>query len=257
MRNYFYTILILFSICLAFAVLPEKKESITTDKHAITDFQKAKRVLKRFYSKIGKDFYCGCDFEKDEEELGRFKINHDSCGLKARKDSKRQTWIEWEHVVPAHSFGKDRECWTKPNCEVSGKIVKGRKCCTAIDLEFNLIEADLNNIVPVPGEINADRGIFPFGEIEGEPRVYGSCDFEIHFKDAVAEPKPEIRGDIARIYFYMEWKYGIPIPTGKRDLYKSWHELDPPDTFEIRKNQIVERIQKQKNPFVDGEIAIE
>ncbi|TGM45137.1 nuclease [Leptospira biflexa] len=252
MQKFLYSVLLLLFLCLAYTLLSEKKGDGIENKHSITDFQKAKRVLKRFYAKVGKDFYCGCDFEKDEEELGRFKINHDSCGLKARKDSKRQTWIEWEHVVPAHSFGKERECWTKPNCESGGKFLKGRKCCTATDPEFNLIEADLHNIVPVPGEINADRGIFPFGEIDGEPRAYGDCDFEIHFKNAVAEPKLDIRGDIARIYLYMEWRYGIPIPEGKRDLYKSWSALDPPDTFEIRKNEIVERVQKQTNPFVDG-----
>lgn len=251
MRNNFYIILILFSICLAYAVLSEKKESIATEKHAITDFQKAKRVLKRFYAKIGKDFYCGCNFEKDEEELGRFKINHNSCGLKARKDSKRQTWIEWEHIVPAHSFGKDRECWTKKDCELNGKPVRGRKCCQTIDPEFNKIEADLHNIFPVPGEINADRGIFSFGEIEGEERNYGLCDFEVNFKEQTAEPEPKIRGDIARTYFYMEWKYGIVIPEGRRKLYETWDKLDPPDTFEIRKNEIIEKIQSIKNPFID------
>lgn len=234
-------------------ILSQNQTEERSEKSRITDFQKAKRVLKRFYEKLGKDFYCGCAFEKDETELGRFKINFESCGLDFRKDAKRQTWIEWEHIVPAHSFGKSRECWTKPNCEVGGKLLRGRKCCSATDPEFNLIEADLHNIVPVPGEINADRGIFPFGDIPGEPRAYGQCDFEVNFKDSVAEPKADIRGDIARIYFYMEWKYRIPVPEGKRELYESWSRLDPPDTFEIRKNEIVERIQKNGNPFVVGD----
>ncbi|GBF41478.1 nuclease, EndA/NucM family [Leptospira ellinghausenii] len=248
---------ILFLLILLFGfgyvLFSESNETETNGKNRITDFQKAKRVLKRFYEKVGKDFYCGCEFEKDEEEFGRFKIKQNTCGLQARKDSKRQNYIEWEHIVPAYSFGKTRECWTKTNCEVGGKLLKGRKCCGATDPEFNLIEADLHNIVPVPGEINADRGIFPYGEIEGEPREYGLCDFEVNFKASIAEPKPDIRGDIARIYFYMEWRYQIPIPEGKRKLYQNWHENDPPDTFEIRKNEIVERLQKIKNPFVEGE----
>ncbi|XDD48223.1 endonuclease [Leptospira sp. WS39.C2] len=237
---------------IGFVVLSQTNETQTTEKHKITDFQKAKRVLKRFYAKVGKDFYCGCSFEKDEEELGRFKIDVSSCGLQARKDAKRQTWIEWEHIVPAYQFGKDRECWTKSNCESNGKNLRGRKCCQANDAVFNEMEADMHNIVPVPGEINADRGILPFGEIQGETREYGSCDFEINFKGSLAEPKPEIRGDIARIYFYMEWRYQIPIPEGKRKLYETWNQEDPPDTFEIRKNEIVERLQKVKNPFVEG-----
>ncbi|MCW7481996.1 endonuclease [Leptospira kanakyensis] len=215
------------------------------------DFQKAKRVLKRFYKKVGTDFYCGCKFSEDSEVQGRLKIDFESCGLNSRKDNHRQTWIEWEHIVPAHSFGSTRECWTKKDCESNGKLVRGRKCCQVTDPEFNKIEADLHNIVPVPGEINADRGIFSYGEIEGEERMYGLCDFEINFKEQTAEPKPNIRGDIARTYFYMEWKYGIAVPENRRKLYESWDKLDPPDTFEIRKNEIIEKIQKVKNPFID------
>lgn len=256
MRTFLISLISITVIIWAIATFSQNMETETSGKNRITDFQKAKRVLKRFYKQIGKDFYCGCEFEKDDEELGRFKIKQESCGLQARKDPKRQTWIEWEHIVPAYSFGKNRECWTKPNCEVNAKILKGRKCCSATDPEFNLIEADLHNIVPVPGEINADRGIYPFGEIDGEPRAYGLCDFEVNFKESLAEPKPEIRGDIARIYFYMEWRYQIPIPEGKRELYLAWHKADPPDTFEIRKNEIIERLQKIKNPFVEGEIPL-
>lgn len=39
--------------------------------------------------------------------------------------------------------------------------------------------------------------------LEGEARLYGSCDVEIDFKAKVIEPKPDIRGNIARTYFYM------------------------------------------------------
>ncbi|MGE8720077.1 endonuclease [Leptospira terpstrae] len=229
----------------------EETESVKEIHNRTIDFQKAKRILKRFYKKVGTDFYCGCRFSDDIEVPGRLKIDFESCGLASRKDNHRQTWIEWEHIVPAHSFGKDRECWTKKDCELKGKNVRGRKCCQATDPEFNQIEADLHNIVPVPGEINADRGIFSYGEIEGEERNYGQCDFEVNFKEQTAEPKPNIRGDIARTYFYMEWKYGIKIPEGRRKLYESWNKLDPPDTFEIRKNEIIERFQSVKNPFID------
>ncbi|EOQ98038.1 nuclease, EndA/NucM family [Leptospira wolbachii serovar Codice str. CDC] len=246
--------ILLFLICFLSLFLysqTEEKTRINEKQNRVTDFQKAKRILKRFYKKVGTDFYCGCSFADDTEVPGRLKIDFESCGLSSRKDNHRQTWIEWEHIVPAHSFGKDRECWTKKDCELNGKLVRGRKCCQAIDPEFNQIEADLHNIVPVPGEINADRGIFSYGEIEGEERNYGLCDFEVNFKEQTAEPKQNIRGDIARIYFYMEWKYRITIPEGRRKLYETWNKLDPPDTFEIRKNEIIERIQSVKNPFID------
>lgn len=222
----------------------------TKYKAKVTDFSSAKRVLRRFYKKIGVDFYCGCTFSEDPIAKGRFLIDSNSCGLKERSNATRQKFIEWEHIVPAHSFGSKRECWTKVDCKSNGKAVRGRKCCQSIDPEFNQIEADLHNILPVPGEINADRGIFEYGEVEGEPREYGLCDFEVNFKTKTAEPKESIRGDIARIYFYMESEWKIPIPEAKKNLYQTWDKLDPPDTLEIRKNEIIERIQGRKNPFI-------
>ena len=57
------------------------------------------------------------------------------------------------------------------------------------------------NLVPAVGEINGDRSNYKFGLIEDEPRVYGTCDFEVDFRNRIAEPPPHVRGDIARIYF--------------------------------------------------------
>ncbi|TGN18800.1 nuclease [Leptospira idonii] len=203
------------------------------------------------YKKIGVEFYCGCPFDTEPDEQGRFRIFSGKCGLKTRTGSPRSYLVEWEHIVPAHAFGKHRECWTKPDCSFSGKSLKGRKCCEAIDPEFKEIEADLHNLVPAPGEINNDRGNYFFAEIEGERREYGTCDFEVDFRRQIAEPRPAIRGDIARIYFYMEKQWGISIPPDKRKIYEAWNKEDPTDTFEIRRNDLIEKVQGRRNPFID------
>ncbi|WP_246047910.1 endonuclease [Leptospira ilyithenensis] len=228
----------------------KKDKNYQKMKTEITDYPTAKKVLKRIYRKVGVDFYCGCRFDDDEELAGRFRIDT-SCGLSARTASPRAFLIEWEHIVPAYSFGKDRECWTRKDCEFAGKKIRGRKCCERTDSDFKLIEADLHNLVPVPGEINNDRAHYFFGEIEGEKRDYGTCDFEVDFKNQIAEPREEIRGDIARIFFYMEKQWNIAIPFDKRTLYEKWNKLDPPSTFEIRKNDLIEKSQGRRNPFID------
>jgi deoxyribonuclease-1 len=49
-----------------------------------------------------------------------------------------------------------------------------------------------------------------------------------------AEPRPEIRGDIARSYFYMNDAYpgkGI-ISKKNRKLFKAWDKADPVDAWE-------------------------
>jgi len=108
----------------------------------------------------------------------------------------------------------------------------------------------MHNLVPSAGELNADRGNFSFGEIAGEARKYGNCDFEVDFSRKLAEPRPEIRGDIARAYLYMDEQYGIDLGDTERTLFLNWHRVDPPDSWEIEKARIVERLQGRKQRFV-------
>jgi deoxyribonuclease-1 len=115
------------------------------------------------------------------------------------------------------------------------------------------MEADMYNLVPAVGEINGDRSNYSFAEIPGEPREYGACDFEI--VNRKAEPRPEIRGDIARIYFYMDWAYpghGI-ISRKNKKLFEAWAKQDPVDAWECERVKRIEAIQGNENPFVKKE----
>lgn len=112
------------------------------------------------------------------------------------------------------------------------------------------MESDMYNLVPAVGQINGDRSNYSYGMIPGESREYGSCDFEI--QDRKAEPREAIRGDIARIYFYMAWAYpghGI-ISNKNRKLFEAWDKADPVDTWEIERCRRIEKIQGNHNPFV-------
>ena len=71
------------------------------------------------------------------------------------------------------------------------------------------MQSDMHNLFPSIGEVNGDRSNFVFGEIDGEEREYGECDFEV--AERIAEPKKSIRGDIARSYFYMSHQYKMEI----------------------------------------------
>ncbi len=81
------------------------------------------------------------------------------------------------------------------------------------------MESDLYNIVPAIGEINGLRSNYSFAMIPWEKREFGTGDMEI--ENRKAEPRPEVRGNIARIYFYMNRAYpghGIISKSGKRSL---------------------------------------
>jgi deoxyribonuclease-1 len=112
------------------------------------------------------------------------------------------------------------------------------------------MESDLHNLQPAVGELNADRSNFSFGMIPGEPRNYGECDFEVDFSERVVEPRDSIRGNIARTYFYMEWKYKIQISDKNRKIFSIWNKQDPPDEEEKKRNIWIESVQGNENPFI-------
>lgn len=73
-------------------------------------------------------------------------------------------------------------------------------------------------------------------------------------------PTNDHRGDVARILFYMDTMYDIlslssnPIghqQLGYLDELLEWHQLDPVDAFEIRRNEIIFDEQSNRNPFID------
>lgn len=216
-----------------------------------TNFREAKKILKEIYNDRMIDFYCGCKYSYEQFQGFQRTVLDPQCGIQARRDSERAFRIEWEHVVPASAFGATRPCWRNSVCEKNGRALKGRQCCVWMDPEFSIMEADLHNLQPVPGEMNADRNNFYFGIVPGEARNYGNCDFEVDFQNRLAEPREEIRGDIARTYLYMEDRYQVRIGGSRKKLYEIWDRKDPPDGWEKERNRRILKVQGNSNPFID------
>lgn len=74
------------------------------------NFQEAKKYARIIWSSNPETIYCGCKYDN------QLNVDHQSCGYEPR-DSKRANKIEWEHLVPASWFGRQRECWREPLCE--------------------------------------------------------------------------------------------------------------------------------------------
>ncbi|RXJ79342.1 endonuclease [Arcobacter sp. F2176] len=224
----------------------------------IDSFSKSKKLLKEIYKDHQITFYANCKYSyKDKNNM----IDRQSCGYtprneytKSGKVNKRARRIEWEHVIPAENFGRQFTCWREGDSQCvksNGKAYKGRKCCSKVNKQFKLMEADMHNLVPAIGELNADRSNFRYGIIEGEKRAYGKdIDFEVDFKARRAEPKDDIRGNIARTYFYFEDTYGMKISKQERQLFNAWDKLDPVDEWEIERNKRIESILENLNRFI-------
>jgi deoxyribonuclease I len=228
------------------SISPTTQQELLQQSNSIS-FSKSKRTLKNIYLQSNKNrtLYCSCSFDTNKQ------IDHDSCKYSPRiKSNKRSQQLEFEHVVSAHLLGKNLECWKEPICSKrDGKKYGGRKCCSKVSGEFQQMQSDMHNLFPTVGEVNGDRSNFVFGEIDGEEREYGECDFEV--AERIAEPNKSIRGDIARSYFYMSHQYKMEIPDNYEEMLREWHLSDPPDEWERDRNSLIEDVQGNRNLFID------
>jgi deoxyribonuclease-1 len=222
--------------------LSEYASGCTAPRNAFTlNFTDAKRVLRTmFLSLNGRTLYCQCRLVLSGGELGV----DGSCPYRPRMNPA----VNWEHVVPASRFGQLRACWKGDGCR--GK--RGRRCCQEVDPCFNRMEGDLHNLHAAINDLNYDRSNYMFGDVSGEERRYGGCDFEIDSSRRIAEPAPQIRGDIARSYLYMSWRYGFDLTDDEKMLFLRWNIEDPPDEAERRLEAARRRLQGNGNPFITG-----
>ncbi len=219
------------------------------------NFSAAKKALAKLHESTHTTFYCGCGYKIQDRQTDA--IEPDTCDLEARKNEKRSTTLEWEHILPASWFFQGRACATmevrEAQCTTaSGNVNNARTCCGKIDPVFNAFESDLYNLRPSAGELNGDRSNRRYGEVEGENRVYGGCDFEVDFDKDIAEPPENVRGDIARVVFYMLETYGLRMSLEEITMYQRWALLDPVDAAERDLAERTAAVQGNSNRFVVG-----
>jgi len=158
------------------------------------------------------------------------------CGGRFDRDSGRK--LNAEHLYPMSWVTRELRCGTRDQCRERSP-------------GFNRIESDLHNIYPSRTDANQLRGSMPFAEIRGEQHAMAGCDIEVDEGSRVTEPRPAVRGEIARAMFYMQQTYGLPIYPRQGELLLRWHRTDPPDAEERRRNEAIAKIQGRRNPYID------
>ena len=213
-----------------------------------SSFSKSKKILlKKIYFDNQVTFYCSNPYEikrvKNKEKTLIIQDNKyytpRNKHYKSGKINIRAQRIEWEHVMPAHNFGQHLPCWRDG----------GRKNCRK-DKTFKMMESDMHNLVPAIGEVNGDRSNYRYGANKPTVGQYGQCKMQVDFKAKRAYVKDDIRGDIARIYFYMSDKYNIRLSKQERRMMEAWNKQDPVDDWERIKNQRVGKLQGNLNKFI-------
>ena len=122
---------------------------------------------------------------------------------------------------------------------------------------------DIHHLRPTDVQVNSARGNLDFDN--GGSPVSG-CDGCYKTKNSF-EPPDRVKGDVARILFYMATRYeagdrvdlelneklnnGSAPFHGKLSVLLEWHEQDPVDEFELNRNNVIQEWQGNRNPFID------
>ena len=124
---------------------------------------------------------------------------------------------------------------------------------------------DLHHLRATDASVNSTRGNLDFDNggkehTEARGNYYDSDSWE---------PRDEVKGDVARMLFYMAVRYegdsgeidlelnnavnnGSAPYHGKLNVLLQWHAQDPVDDLERHRNEIIyTKYQKNRNPFID------
>lgn len=177
--------------------------------------------------------------------------------------SEEGTGYNREHLLPQSWFGKKRDP----------------------------MYSDITHVVPADARLNTQRNDNPFGEVTDQQSQVGVSKSGYSRWGApnkslgapagltkVFEPNDTIKGDIARIYFYLltcyedtlgSWRDTWtasrtapfvfdadgtpyePLQQWVMTMFMRWSEQDPVDSIETARNNNVFRVQGNRNPFVD------
>lgn len=100
--------------------------------------------------------------------------------------------------------------------------------------------ADIHHLRPCHQSENSSRGNTPYGVSSG-----------------YYEPNDNVKGDVARILFYLYVRYAeadrysLTTVCESFDMLLIWNDIDPVDSLEIQRNEVAYSIQGNRNPFID------
>lgn len=200
-----------------------------------------------------KTLYCNAPFDSQKN------ITLPS-GFKNVKWKNRAHRWEAEHIVPMENIGRSLKVWREgaPECvDRKGKAFKGRNCASKVSKTYRFIQADLHNLSPAIGSVNAAHSNYRWAMMPNTTKsVFGSCDFRYDSKKRIAQPPKSSRGEVARASLYMEAAYSMyKLSSQQKKLMKAWNKQDPVSEWECQRNEIIKSIQGNDNPFVSEQCA--
>lgn len=136
------------------------------------------------------------------------------------------------------------------------------------NFEFLPEYSDYHQLLPVnQNKVNAVRSNYPLGEVVNVTSTYFGAKIGTNsIGQKVYEPRDSKKGDVARALMYqavcytgennMNWGFPSSISASivygqNQEVLKKWSDQDPPDNYEMARNDFLDSLQNNRNPFVD------
>jgi deoxyribonuclease-1 len=118
-------------------------------------------------------------------------------------------------------------------------------------------QGDMHHLYVTSKESNSMRANHPFSIVyQSEWSKQGSLfGLDDRMRDSF-EPVDGHKGNVARAMFYFSIRYKKSISKSQETLFRSWNKLDPVDEFELLRNNRINSLQGNRNPFIDDELLV-
>lgn len=119
-----------------------------------------------------------------------------------------------------------------------------------------LQKSDLHHLFPTDSKANSTRGNFDFADVTVNQNLH-NCEASRSGPSVVSggrtyfEPPTSHKGNVARALFYFSVRYKMPIEDTQEEFLRRWSDLDPVDDAERTRNAAIEKLQGNRNVFID------
>ena len=116
-------------------------------------------------------------------------------------------------------------------------------------------KSDLHHLFPTDSQLNSLRGNTIFGEVVRDSNKT-KCSVSRYGQGAgttraVFEPPQNHKRRVARALFYFSVRYDLPIDAAEEEILRKWHREVPVDEQEMSRNDAIQKLQGNRNPFID------
>lgn len=115
-------------------------------------------------------------------------------------------------------------------------------------------KSDLHHLFPTDNEMNGRRAALRFGYVKTNLEELKCPIAKLGMNDqgeTVFEAPAQHRGNVARAIFYFATRYQMKISRNEERDLREWNAEDPVDEEEAVQNDAIEKLQGNRNPFID------